>query len=78
MKMDVGTPLDVDLHWDADDTQPVGRLACRDRITYLDDRDILQIIERAETAVRKWRDYAADYDVSKASIAEIAAALGDR
>ncbi len=35
MKMDAGTPLDVALHWDTDDVQPVGRLAYRDRITYL-------------------------------------------
>ena len=36
MKMDPGTPLDVSLHWDADDIQPVGRLAYRDRIAYLE------------------------------------------
>lgn len=35
MKMDAGTPLDVALHWDTDDVQPVGRLAYRDRIAYL-------------------------------------------
>jgi serine/threonine-protein kinase HipA len=35
MKMDPGTPLDVALRWDTDDIQPVGRLAYRDRIAYL-------------------------------------------
>ena len=35
MKMDPGKPLEVSLHWDADDIQPVGRLAYRDRIAYL-------------------------------------------
>jgi len=36
MKMAPGTPLDVSLHWDADDIQPVGKLAYRDRIAYLE------------------------------------------
>lgn len=35
MRMDPGKPLAVSLHWDADDIQPVGRLAYRDRIAYL-------------------------------------------
>jgi len=35
MRMDTGTPLAVSLHWDADDIQPVGKLAYRDRIAYL-------------------------------------------
>jgi len=35
MRMDPGTPLAVSLHWDADDIQPVGELAYRDRIAYL-------------------------------------------
>ncbi len=35
MRMDPGTPLQVSLHWDANDIQSVGRLAYRDRIAYL-------------------------------------------
>ena len=35
MRMDPDTPLEVSLHWDADDIQPVGKLAYRDRIAYL-------------------------------------------
>ncbi|VAX09289.1 HIPA protein, partial [hydrothermal vent metagenome] len=35
MRMDPGKPLEVSLHWDADDIQPVGKLAYRDRICYL-------------------------------------------
>jgi len=35
MKIDPGTPLDVALHWDTDDIQPVGKLAYRDRVAYL-------------------------------------------
>ena len=36
MKIAPGTPLDVSLHWSNDDIQPVGRLAYRDRIAYLE------------------------------------------
>lgn len=36
MKITPGTPLDVTLRWSADDIQPVGRLAYRDRIAYLE------------------------------------------
>ncbi|MBL6929684.1 MAG: type II toxin-antitoxin system HipA family toxin, partial [Rhodospirillales bacterium] len=36
MKIAPGTPLGVSLHWNADDVQPVGRLAYRDRIAYLE------------------------------------------
>ena len=36
MKIAPGTPLDVFLRWDADDIQPVGRLAYRDRVAYLE------------------------------------------
>lgn len=36
MKVAPGTPLDVSLHWDADDIQPVGKLAYRDRTAYLE------------------------------------------
>jgi len=35
VRIDAGKPLAVALHWDADDIQPVGRLAYRDRIAYL-------------------------------------------
>ena len=35
MKMDRGTPLEVSLDWGANDIQPVGKLAYRDRIAYL-------------------------------------------
>lgn len=35
MRIDAGTPLAVALHWGAGDSQPVGRLAYRDRIAYL-------------------------------------------
>jgi len=34
--IDPGTPLRVSLQWDIDDIQPVGRLAYRDRIAYLE------------------------------------------
>ena len=36
MKITPGTPLNVSLHWDTDDIQPVGRLAYHDRVAYLD------------------------------------------
>ncbi len=36
MIIDPGTPLTVSLQWDIDDIQPVGRLAYRDRIAYLE------------------------------------------
>ena len=36
MRIAPGTPLDVFLRWDADDVQPVGRLAYRDRVAYLE------------------------------------------
>lgn len=36
MKFAPDTPLDVSLHWDADDVQSVGRLAYRDQIAYLE------------------------------------------
>jgi serine/threonine-protein kinase HipA len=36
MKVAPGTPLHVSLHWDTDDIQPVGRLAYRDHIAYLE------------------------------------------
>lgn len=35
MRIDTGIPLEVALHWDTADIQPVGRLAYRDRIAYL-------------------------------------------
>jgi len=35
VRIDAGTPLAVALHWDTGDFQPVGRLAYRDRIAYL-------------------------------------------
>lgn len=35
MRLDAGTPLSVALHWDSGDIQPVGRLAYRDQIAYL-------------------------------------------
>jgi serine/threonine-protein kinase HipA len=36
MKIAPGTPLRMSLHWDKDDIQPVGRLAYRDHIAYLE------------------------------------------
>ena len=36
MKIAPGTPLNVSLHWDIDDIQPVGRLAYRDQVAYLE------------------------------------------
>ena len=36
MKIASGTALNVSLHWNDDDIQPVGRLAYRDRIAYLE------------------------------------------
>ena len=36
MKIAPATPLNVSLHWDLDDVQPVGRLAYRDQIAYLE------------------------------------------
>ena len=36
MKMTPGTPLNVSLRWDEDDIQPVGRLAYRNQIAYLE------------------------------------------
>ncbi len=36
MKIASGTPLHVSLRWNDDDVQPVGRLAYRDRIAYLE------------------------------------------
>ena len=36
MKIAPGTPLNVSLQWDSDDIQPVGRLAYRDQIAYLE------------------------------------------
>jgi len=36
MKMAPGTPLNVSLHWDTDDIQPVGRLAYRDQTAFLE------------------------------------------
>ncbi|MGB7450546.1 MAG: type II toxin-antitoxin system HipA family toxin [Lysobacterales bacterium] len=36
MKIAPATPLNVSLHWDADNIQPVGRLAYRDQIAYLE------------------------------------------
>lgn len=36
MKIAPGTALNVSLHWNDDDIQPVGRLAYRDRIAYLE------------------------------------------
>ena len=43
MKVAPGTPLNVSLHWDIDDIQPVGRLAYHDQIAYLEfDQSFLQ------------------------------------
>jgi len=43
MKMAPGTPLNVSLHWDTEDIQPVGKLAYRDQIAYLEfDQAFLQ------------------------------------
>lgn len=43
MKMSPGTALDISLRWDAEDCQPVGRLAYRNRIAYLEyDASFLQ------------------------------------
>lgn len=36
MKMEPGTPLSVSLRWSSDEVQPVGRLAYRDRVAYLE------------------------------------------
>ncbi len=36
MKIAPATPLNVSLHWNVDDVQPVGRLAYRDQIAYLE------------------------------------------
>lgn len=36
MKIAPGTPLDISLQWDENDIQPVGRLAYRDQIAYLE------------------------------------------
>ena len=36
MKMAPGSPLEISLHWNADDVQIVGRLAYRDKIAYLE------------------------------------------
>jgi len=36
MRVAPGTPLNVSLHWNTDDIQPVGRLAYRDQIAYLE------------------------------------------
>jgi len=36
MKIAPGTPLDISLQWDEEDIQPVGRLAYRDQIAYLE------------------------------------------
>ena len=36
MKISSGTALNISLHWNDDDIQPVGRLAYRDRIAYLE------------------------------------------
>ncbi len=36
MKITPGTPLKVSLHWNTDDIQPVGRLAYRDQVAYLE------------------------------------------
>ena len=36
MKVASGTPLNVSLHWNDDDIQPVGKLAYRNRIAYLE------------------------------------------
>lgn len=43
MKIGKGTPLDVVMRWDAENVQSVGRLAYRDRATYLEyDMDFLK------------------------------------
>lgn len=43
MRIAPGTPVDVFLRWDADDIQPVGRLAYRDRVAYLEyDEDFVR------------------------------------
>lgn len=43
MKVAPGSPLHVSLHWDTDDIQPVGRLAYRDHIAYLEfDQEFLK------------------------------------
>lgn len=39
MKIAPGTALDVSLHWDTGEIQPVGRLAYRDRVAYLEFAD---------------------------------------
>ena len=36
MRIAPGTPLNVSLHWDTRDIQPVGRLAYRDQVAYLE------------------------------------------
>ena len=36
MKIAPGSPLNVSLQWDSDEIQPVGRLAYRDQIAYLE------------------------------------------
>jgi len=36
MRIAPGIPLNVSLHWNTDDIQPVGRLAYRDRVAYLE------------------------------------------
>jgi serine/threonine-protein kinase HipA len=36
LKVVAGTPLEISLNWDEDDIQPVGRLAYRDQIAYLE------------------------------------------
>ena len=43
MKIASGIPLDVFLRWDSDDIRPVGRLAYRDRVAYLEyDEDFIR------------------------------------
>ena len=44
MKMEPGTPLSVSLRWSGDEVQPVGRIAYRDRIAYLEYDQSLSLI----------------------------------
>ena len=66
MRIAPGTPLDVFLRWDAGDVQPVGRLAYRDRVAYLEyDEDFIRSgLEispvRHETEAGLSRPYMAD------------------
>ncbi len=66
MKIAPGTPLDISLQWDEDNIQPVGRLAYRDKIAYLeyDDTFLKSGLEISPVHYKTRAGLQQPYDVS--------------